>query len=290
MTERPFIIAVSNRKGGTGKTTTAVNLAAELGHRGFRTLLVDLDTQGHAALGCGVTVERGAPTVHHVLRDPGAGLGAVIRPTPVAGVWLAPADTVHDGSGGPIAPEALTGQLLRDEVVAAFDRIVIDTPPSLDALLINGLAAADGVLIPLLPHPLSAEGVQQLARLFFKVGSTINPRLKLLGVLPVMIDRRLTLHRGVLEAMARQFGRDRLLSGIRTDIHLAEAFAGRAPIRLFKPKSRSALDYHLLAEELTSLWRLPAHAAPGAAAAHDPTTTTASTTKGAGNKVPGGEL
>jgi chromosome partitioning protein len=256
MTGGAFILAVSNRKGGTGKTTSAVNLAAELAARGARTLLIDLDTQGHAGLGVGL--ERPAPpaaTVHAVLADPERPLRPAIRATALPRLSLIPADLTFDGARH---QEALVlARHLQDEaIVADFDVIVVDTPPSLDLLLLNGLAAAQGVLVPLSPHPLGLHGVQQLIRLFYRIGSGVNPELRLVGLLPVMLDRRVRLHGTILDEATRQFGADKLLRGIRSDIRLAEAFAVHQPIRDYAPKSRGALDYHLLTEELAVQWRL----------------------------------
>ncbi|CAK0766522.1 chromosome partitioning protein [Gammaproteobacteria bacterium] len=251
----PLIVSISNRKGGTGKTTTAVNLAAEWANRGLRTLLVDLDSQGHAALGVGVIPTRNQPTVHRIFQDPEFSLIQAICPSVVEHLAVVPADQTFEHSAPPTTDLLLLRrQLDRPEVRERFDLVVLDTPPSLDFLLMNALAAAQGVLIPLLPHHLAGEGVKQLARLFFKIASTVNPDLKLFGLLPVMVDLHINLHRAVIAETSRQFGAARLLRAIRIDIRLAEAFAAQRPIRMFSPKSRGAMDYQLLASELLTLW------------------------------------
>lgn len=250
-----FVLAISNRKGGTGKTTTAVNIAAEMAARGVPTLLIDLDTQGHAAVGLGlVPPAKDEATSHDVFSRPGARLRQAIRPTGFAGLAVTVADPLYDGVGGNADPTLIAGHLRDEGLLEEFGLIVIDTPPSLDPLLSNALAAAHGVLVPLLPHPLGLNGVQQLTRLLFRTGSTVNPDLKLIGLLPVMIDHRVRLHHDIQNDLARQFGPRRVLPGIRGDIKLAEAFRDGKPIRAYAPRSRGAIDYAQLASGLADGW------------------------------------
>lgn len=254
MSAAPFVLSVSNRKGGSGKSTTVVNLAAEWAASGRRVLVVDLDTQGHAGLGLGLTAARGQPTAHDLFRRPEVDLIAAARPSAWPGLSCVPADPLFEGEGCR-DPDLLARQLRRPELAERFDLILLDTPPSLDFLLINALTAADGVLIPMLPHVLSAEGVSQLSRLFFRVARTSNPDLRLLGILPVMVNPRINHHQDSLAAVTRQFGAERMMRGIRSDIALAESFAAGQPARVYAPRSRGAMDYFLLAGDLAQVWR-----------------------------------
>lgn len=154
------IIAISNRKGGTGKTTVSVNLAAELAALGLRVLLIDLDSQGHCAVGCGVKPKAGEPSVHRLFIDPAATLSDAIVPTIMNKLWLAPADPLFDHGSGERDDQRLRNAIADEKLAERFDIIVIDTPPSLDALLVNGLLAATRVLVPYVPHYLSYEGVR----------------------------------------------------------------------------------------------------------------------------------
>jgi chromosome partitioning protein len=114
----------------------------------------------------------------------------------------------------------------------------------------NALCAARKVLIPFIPHPLSGEGIRNLARILFRVASGPNPDLKLLAFLPIMLDRRIGQHRSLTEGVTRQYGQGRLLTGIRTDIKLAESFAQRRPVRAYMPGCRGAEDYTVAAREI----------------------------------------
>jgi chromosome partitioning protein len=252
------VIAVCNRKGGAGKTTVAVNLAAELALLGWRVLLVDLDTQGHCAVGLGVKVKAGEPASHAIFTDLQAGLMAAVRATAWANLALAPADQLFEHGSG-VRDDMLLARALADpQIGARFDLVIVDTPPSLDLLLLNALCAANWVLVPYVPHPLSFEGIRQLMRILFKVMSAKNPDLKLLGFLPMMAAEHIRQHRSVTGEVARQFGAHRVLEGVRNDIKLAEAFAVGKPARYYAPGSRGAQDFADLAASLAPLLVQPA--------------------------------
>jgi chromosome partitioning protein len=244
MSHRPSIIVITNRKGGTGKTTTAVNLAAEFAASGQRTLLVDLDTQNHCALGLGVKRAAAQPTAHHLFSATApVPLTAAIVGTLWSGLDLVAADPDFHHDTAPDDDQILRRALADPAITERYDFIILDSPPSLDVLLINALTAAHWALIPFMPHPLSGEGVRQLARVFFRVAMSSNADLRLLGLLPVLLDSRIGQHRRVLEQIVSQFGQERLLGGIRSDIKLAESFAAGQPIREYAPRSRGNEDY-----------------------------------------------
>jgi chromosome partitioning protein len=247
-------LVVSNRKGGSGKSSTSVNVAAELAAAGQRVLLIDLDTQGHCAVGLGHKIQRDSATVNGFLAGR-HGLRQALVASNWPGLHLIPADPLFEHGGVGANELLLRNALLAEGLGDDYDTIILDTPPSLDGLLINALCAADRVLVPFVPHYLSGEGVRQLARVLFRLASRgLNERLRVLGFLPVMVDLRIGQHREVNANLSHQFGAARLLPGIRSDIKVAEAFAVGKPVRAHAPNSRAATDYSLAVRVLEELW------------------------------------
>ena len=247
------VIAVSNRKGGAGKTTVAVNLAAELAALGKHVLLIDLDSQGHCAVGLGLKHMAGDASVHDLFRGQPCGLLDSIKKTHLERLAIAPADQMFDHGGASQDHSSLARALDDEALRARYEFIIIDTPPSLDSLLLNALTAADWVLIPYIPQALSLEGVKQLMRVLFKLISAQNSHLRILGFLPMQVHGQVRSHRKVTGEIARQFGSLRLLGGIRSDVRLAESFAAGQPIRLFGPKCRAAEDFVGLARHVLDI-------------------------------------
>lgn len=244
------VVAISNRKGGTGKTTVAVNLAAFLAARGLRVLLIDLDSQGHCGVGLGVSVASGGRTAHDLFVDADARLSDAIVATAVPGLSMAPADTRFDHGSGERNDQRLRDALAAEQLSDRFDLVLIDTPPSLDALLTGALLAATRVLVPYVPHPLSFEGVRQLVRALFPIMTRSNRQLKVLGFVPTMQAEHIRQHRAVRGEVSKQFGSHQVLPGIRNDIRLAEAFAVGQPVSVYAPKSRGAEDFALLSDDV----------------------------------------
>jgi len=178
MSAETTVLVVTNRKGGSGKTTTSVNLAAEFAALGRRTLLVDLDTQGHCAVGLDVPTSRDTPTVHHLFRDSKARLLDAVHPTNWPNLSLIPADPLFEHGMGTVGQLRLARAIADEELADRYDVIILDTPPSLDDLLLNALYAAKWVVVPFLPHHLSGEGIRSLIRVLFKVKSSVNSQLR----------------------------------------------------------------------------------------------------------------
>jgi chromosome partitioning protein len=251
----PSVLAVTNRKGGTGKTTTAVNLAAAFAAAGKRTLLIDLDTQGHCAFGLGLQPTPGQLSAHHLFADTPPTLTELCRSTAWDSLDLVPASTDFRHGNIRDDDQILARAIAEPTISERYDQIIIDSPPSLDHLLFNALSAAHWAIIPFVPHPLAGEGVKQLSRVFFQVALRTNTRLRLLGVLPVMLDTRIGQHRLIRTQVAEQFGEQRVLGGIRNDIKLAEAFAAGQPVRVYAPRSRGQQDYQQAFEAIEACLR-----------------------------------
>jgi chromosome partitioning protein len=215
-------------------------------------LLVDLDSQGHCAVGLGIKIAKGEATAHDIFTDPDLRFAQVVRESAFPKLALAPADQLFEHGSGLRDERRLARALADEEIAGRFDVVIVDTPPSLDHLLINAMTAANWVLVPYIPHHLSFEGVRQLMRVLFKVMTGANPRLKILGFLPTNAAEHIRQHRAITAEVSRQFGAHRVLSGIRSDIRLAEAFAAGKPVRHYAPKCRGAEDFAVLAGSLVT--------------------------------------
>lgn len=246
------IIAIANQKGGVGKTTTSVNLAAAIAESGKRVLVIDLDPQGNASTGMGIDIRALATTVYDVLLHD-VPIEDAIEPTAVKNLFVLPANI--DLAGAEIE---LVSQLSRenrlkrtlDEVSDEFDLIIIDCPPSLGLLTINALVAAAEVLVPIQCEYYALEGLTQLFRNVKLVKSNLNPTLEVTHIVLTMYDSRTKLAEQVAADVQSHYPQIVCKTVIPRSVRLSEAPSYGQPITVFDPISRGAVAYRELAKEI----------------------------------------
>jgi chromosome partitioning protein len=247
-----MIVAIANQKGGVGKTTTAVNLAAALAMRGGKTLLIDLDPQANSSISF-IDLRSVARSTYDAIAESGVQLTDIIVPAPVKNLFIAPARI-----GLAKLESRLVGELdahfrLKDKIQALngdYKNIVIDCPPALGLLTVNALVAATHLLIPIQSSYFALEGTDDLLETIEKVRQRPNPALRILGVVITMHDKRTALARDIREQIQKVFGGKVFDTVIAKSVRLEESPAYKESIFTFAPDSSGATDYYSLCEEV----------------------------------------
>ncbi len=246
------IIAIVNQKGGVGKTTTSINLAAALAAKGKTVLLIDIDPQGNASTGLGVPRREREQTIYHVMTE-GMPLDDAIRPTELSGLSIVPSHV--DLSAAEMEIGTVDGRtiILREALKASareFDYVLIDCPPSLNLLTINALAASRSVIVPLQCEFYALEGLSQLLKTVEMAKANINPALAIDGVMLTMYDSRNRLSAQVAEDVRKHLGRAVFQTVIPRNVRIAEAPSFGESVVTYDPHCAGAQAYLALADEL----------------------------------------
>ncbi len=247
-----MIVSIANQKGGVGKTTTAINLAAALALRGRQTLLIDLDPQANSTMSF-LDMRQVTRSVYDVIAEPDAKLEDIIVQTPIANLWVAPARIALAKLEGRLVGEIDSHFRIKDRLDAVrnrFEAIVIDCPPALGLLTVNALVASSHLLIPIQSSYFALEGTDDLLETIEKVRARANPGLQILGVVITMHDRRTSLARDIRDQITQVFGAKVFKTTISKSVRLEESPAYKESIFTFAPDSTGASEYYSLCEEV----------------------------------------
>ena len=251
-TRRAGVFCIANQKGGVGKTTTTVNLSAGLAKLDQRVLLVDLDPQGNATMGSGVDKRGLSLSVYDVLLET-ATIAEARQRSEVGGYDVLGANRELAGAEIELVGLERRDQRLRGALVAAasdYDFVIVDCPPSLSLLTLNGLCGAHGVIVPMQCEYFALEGLTDLVNTIRQVHANLNPELQVIGLLRVMFDPRITLQQQVSEQLKSHFGDKVFDAVIPRNVRLAEAPSYGQPGVVFDPSSRGAQAYLEFAREM----------------------------------------
>lgn len=246
------ILAIANQKGGVGKTTTAVNLAASLAHLGRKVLLADLDPQGNATMGVGIDKAKLACSVYNVLLGEAKIQDAIVR-SESAGIDVLPANRHLAGAEVELVNQAQRESRLKNAfalVSDQYDYIILDCPPALTLLTLNGLVAADAVMIPMQCEYYALEGLSDLVNTLKRVKQSMNRHIEIEGLLRTMFDPRSTLAQQVSDQLIKHYTSKLYHTVIPRNIRLAEAPSYGRPILSYDKNSKGAQAYLQLAEEM----------------------------------------
>jgi len=245
------VISVTNQKGGVGKTTTSINLAASLVKRGKRIMLIDMDPQGNASVGCGVDLNEIESTIYDVLLLDSSVKDAIVKTECGVDVLTANGDL----AGAQVELLNEIGRELRlqkalEPVQNDYDIIFIDCPPALNVLTINALVASNSVMIPMQCEYFALEGLSALIATIRKIRETLNPQLRIEGLLRTMFDKRNSLSKEVSKQLQTHFGDKVYETIVPRNITLAEAPSYGEPVISYDPSSKGAKAYIALADEI----------------------------------------